>query len=176
MMFFGRALTRGRCRMSLREMVFVVSMAATLAACGSGSGPGPASTVDPSASEGVPSGSAPSARAASAACGDEITPHPGVVQKLPTGFPTVNGWAATQAVTQGKTIALRGAVMGGPDDIVRVRDAALEKITASGYTRAGSDQEPGFEADADFSGPHAGNINVKALCLDYLVVTYTFEQ
>jgi hypothetical protein len=88
----------------------------------------------------------------------------------------VNGWAATESLTQGRTLALRGAVRGGLEEIVVVRDAALRKIIASGYTKTGSDQEPGFEADADFNGPHPGNINVKALCRDYLVVTYTFEQ
>jgi hypothetical protein len=176
MMFFGSALTRGRCRMRLGGTVFGVFLAVTVAACGGSAGPRLRTTVGPSTSEAVPSGSAPSAGAASVACGDEVRPHPVAAQRLPTGFPTVTGWAATQAVTQGKTVALRGAVRGSPDDIVHVRDEALKKITASGYTKAGSDQEPGFEADADFSGPHPGNINVKPLCRDYLVVTYTFEQ
>jgi hypothetical protein len=163
--------------MNLRAAASVGFAALTLAGCGGGSGPGSPTTKVASTPTGVPTDSAHStAGAASAACGDEITPHPGVARKLPNGFPTVTGWAATQAVMQGKTVALRGAVRGSPDDIVRVRDAAIHKITAAGYTEAGSDQEPGFEADADFDGPHAGNINVKALCRDYLVVIYTFEQ
>jgi hypothetical protein len=170
--------------MILRVTLPAVIVAVILTGCGSDSAPRQAVTVGTSTSKSTSTSTsgavtdtgAASAGAASVACGDKITPHPAVAQRLPNGFPTIDGWTATAAVTQGKTLALRGAVRGGPDDIIDVRDAALKKLTASGYTRAGSDQEPGFEADADFSGPHPGNINVKALCRDNLVVTYTFEQ
>ena len=47
---------------------------------------------------------------------------------------------------------------------------------AAGYKKTGSDEEPGFEADGDFEGPAAGNLNVKTLCQGNLVVTYTFNQ
>jgi hypothetical protein len=57
-----------------------------------------------------------------------------------------------------------------------VRDAAFSKILAAGYVKTGSDQEIGFEADGDFTGPHDGNINVKTLCKNYLVLTYTFNS
>lgn len=109
-------------------------------------------------------------------CGEQTTLHADVQKKLPAGFPAPDGWVANQALTQGKTLVLRGAVPGDPPDIVSVRDAALKKLTSGGYTVTGSDQEPGSEADADFSGPHPGNINVKALCRNYLVVSLTFEQ
>jgi len=95
---------------------------------------------------------------------------------LPSGVPTVAGWRATETVRQGKTLVLRGALGGDPPDIVGVRDAAIGKLTAVGYVRTGGDEEPGFEAEADFTGLHSGSLNVRALCRDYLVVTYTFEQ
>jgi hypothetical protein len=166
----------GRNRMSIRMILRATIAALILTSCGSGSAPRPADTAGTATSGSVTDTDAPSAGPASAACGDEITPRPGVAQKIPSGVPIIDGWAATAAITQGKTLALRGAVKGGPDDIIDVRDAAIKKLTASGFGKAGSDGEPGFEADADFTGPHAGSINVKALCRDYLVVTYTFEQ
>jgi hypothetical protein len=175
--------------MNLR-MALCVCVALTLAACSSNSDPQGGrrtgslpSTGAASADTDLPSTGAasadtdlPSTGAASAACGDKITPDAAAARILPSGFPTVAGWSATEAVRQGKTLVLRGAVGGDPPDIVDVRDAAIAKLTAVGYVRTGGDQEPGFEADADFTGSYPGNINVRALCRDYLVVTYTFAQ
>jgi hypothetical protein len=79
-------------------------------------------------------------------------------------------------VTQGRTHAIHGSVRGELGEIVAVRDAAVTAIGAAGYVKTGSDQEPGFEADADFDGPHRGSIRVRALCSGYLDVIYTIEQ
>jgi hypothetical protein len=175
--------------MNIRMAACAAFVVLTLASCGSNSAPqgggttGSLSTSGGSADTDLPSTSAasadtdlPSTGAASAACGDKITSDAAAARMLPSSFPTVAGWSATEAVRQGKTLVLRGAVGGDPPDIVDVRDAVIAKLTAVGYARTGGDEEPGFEADADFTGSHPGNVNVRALCRDYLVVTYTFEQ
>ena len=164
--------------MNIRMAVCAAFVALTLASCGSNSAPQSGGRTGSLPSTGAASADTdlPSTGAASAACGKKITPDAAATRMLPSGFPTVAGWSATEAVRQGKTLVLRGAVGGDPPDIVDVRDAAIAKLTAVGYVRTGGDQEPGFEADADFTGSHPGNINVRALCRDYLVVTYTFEQ
>lgn len=164
--------------MNIRTAVYAAFAVLTLASCGSNSAAQGGGRTGSSPSTGAASADndLPSTGAASAACGDKITPDAAAARLLPSGFPTVAGWSATEAVRQGKTLVLRGAVGGDPPDIVNVRDAAIAKLTAGGYVRTGGDQEPGFEADADFTGSHPGNINIRALCRDYLVVTYTFEQ
>jgi hypothetical protein len=161
--------------LKLLVTVFAAFIAVSLAACGSSSAPRSTATGSTSSSSEADDTNTPT-RAASAACGDKTTPRAAVSAKLPAGFPTVAGWAATQAVSQGKTLVLRGAVKGDSDEIVEVRDAAVARLTAAGYRRTAGDEEPGFEADADFTGPHSGNINVRALCRDNLVVTYSFAQ
>jgi hypothetical protein len=79
-------------------------------------------------------------------------------------------------VDQGQTRAVRGVLRGEPADLVRVRDTAASQITGSGYTKTGSDEEPGFEAEAEFEGPSEVNLNVKPLCRGYLVLTYTVRH
>ncbi|MDP9102248.1 MAG: hypothetical protein M3N21_08915 [Actinomycetota bacterium] len=116
----------------------------------------------------------PGAAAATAPCAGKVTPNASVAAKLPQGFPVLAGWTGTEAVTQGKTTAVRGVVAGAPGAIVTDRDTVFTQIKAAGYQVTGSDQEPGFEADGDFTGPHPGNINVKLLCQGHLLVTYTF--
>jgi hypothetical protein len=163
--------------MKLRVTFCGAVMVLGLTACGSDSAPPAAgSTSATSIAEADTDTDMPSAGAASAACGDKTIPRPAAAGKLPAGFPIVPGWAGTETVTQGKTLVVRGVVRGDPDEIVEVRDAAVQKLTPRGYSRTGGDHEPAFEADVDFTGPHSGNINVRALCQGYLVVTYTFEQ
>jgi hypothetical protein len=172
--------------MKFRTLVPTAVLALALAACGSASsssssagsstvsGISASSSASPTTSESDTD--APADGASSAACGEKTSPHPKLALQLPTGFPTVTGWTSTQAVTQGRTHAIRGSLRGDAGDIVAVRDAAVARIVAAGYIKTGSDQEPGSEADADFRGPHEGNINVRVLCRDYLVLTYTIEQ
>ena len=151
-------------------------VALSLTACGRSTSPRAAATGSTSQSEPVADTDMPTTGPASVGCSDKTTPDPAAAQKVPRGFPTVAGWVATEAVTQGKTLLVRGSVKGDPDEIGHVRDAAVAKLTAAGYKRSGGDEEPGFEADADFTGPHDGNINVRALCRDYLLVSYTIEH
>jgi hypothetical protein len=164
--------------MNIRMAVCAALVVLTLASCGSSnSAPQGGGTTGSLSTSGASADTdLPSTGAASAACGDKITPDAAAARMLPSGFPTVAGWSATEAIRQGKTLVLRGAVGGDSPGIVDVRDAAIAKLTAVGYVRAGGDEEPGFEADADFTGSHPGNVNVRALCRDYLVVTYAFEQ
>lgn len=135
-----------------------------------------ADTAGPSASASPKYPDQPSAATAAAGCGARTTPNAAAAGKLPKGFPVVPGWTPTTSVTQGSTVAVRGVVHGLPSAIVLVRDGAFAKVLRAGYRKTGSDQEPGFEADGDFEGPHMGNINVKTLCKGYLVVTYTFAS
>jgi hypothetical protein len=65
---------------------------------------------------------------------------------------------------------------GGVTDLVTVRDNAADELVTEGYTQAGSDEEAGFEAEAEFTGPQEVTIKVKPLCRDYLVLTYTVRQ
>jgi hypothetical protein len=162
--------------LNLRVTLSAAFLAMGLAACHSSSAPPAAGPTAPSTPNSTTDSDMPSTGAASMACGDKTSANPAVAQKVPPGFPTVAGWVGTDALTQGRTVVLRGAVKGDPDEIVQARDAAVGKLTAAGYARTGGDEEPGFEADADFTGPHSGNINVRALCRDYLVVTYTLAE
>ena len=128
------------------RMALCVGAVLTLASCGSNSAPqGGGTTRSLSTSGASADTDLPSTGAASAACGDKITPDAAAARMLPSGFPTIAGWSATGAVRQGKTLVLRGAVGGDPPDIVDVRDAAIAKLAAVGYVRTGGDQEPGFE-------------------------------
>ena len=140
-----------------------------------------AATVPASAAAATPTaspkyGDEPSAATATEACGAKTVVHSAAASSLPKGFPVVTGWRASSSVTQGKTVAVAGFVSGAPAAITVVRDEAFAKIITAGYKKTGSDEEPGFEADGDFAGPVAGNINVKTLCQSNLVVTYTFNK
>lgn len=168
--------------MKLPVMVATAVLALSLPACasttnnGGGARSGSATAASASASALETDTDGPSAGAASAPCGAAAMPDPKAARQLPAGFPTVTGWRATEVVTQGRTHAIHGSVPAELGEIVAMRDAAVAAIGAAGYVKTGSDQEPGFEADADFDGPHRGNLRVRALCSGYLDVIYTIEQ
>ena len=159
-----------------------VGLSLLMAACSNSSTPAAApsaaastaaaTTAAPTATPKYPD--QPNAAAATAPCDGKITSDPAVAAKLPKGFPVLTGWTGTSSVTQGKTTAIHGVVKATPAQISTLRDTVFTQIKNAGYKVTGSDQEPGFEADGDFSGPNPGNINVKLLCQDYLLVTYTF--
>jgi hypothetical protein len=107
---------------------------------------------------------------------DALTADPDAAAALPAGFPTVSGFTAISKVTQGSTVAIKGAITGGPDDLPTVRDTGIKLLEAAGYKEGDHDQEAGAEADGDFTGPHNGNINVRNLCKGHLVVTYTLNN
>jgi hypothetical protein len=150
-----------------------VVLVLTLAGCGGADRqPVPATARASTANSPAETGATSSA----AACEGRTAPHPERARQLPPGFPTVAGWTATEVASQGQTRAVRGVLRGEATDLVRVRDTAARQITSAGYTKTGSDEEPGFEAEAEFEGPREVNINVKPLCRGYLVLTYTVRR
>jgi hypothetical protein len=155
-----------------------VLLALTLVSCGGTSDPEstPTSGSTSTASSPAETDTDTDTTSSAAACGEQTTPHPELARQLPAGFPTVAGWSATGVVTQGHTRAVQGVLRGEAADLVRVRDTAASQIVAAGYTRTGSDEEPGFEAEAEFEGPHEVSIKIKPLCRGYLALTYTVRQ
>lgn len=157
----------------------IVMVAALLTGCGSNAGSGsapPSQAASVSASTGAADSDRTSATASSAACTKKPSPRPGAAGQLPAGFPTIAGWVPTDVVSQGQTKAVSGVVPGDVKDLVTVRNAALSRISTAGYRATHSDQEPGFEAEADFTGAHEGNVKVRAWCPGYLLLTYTIHQ
>ncbi|HEX8092691.1 hypothetical protein [Jatrophihabitans sp.] len=160
--------------MRLSALGTAAIVALTLVGCGGTAEPEPATGSSSTASSPVETDA--DATASAAACGNRTAPHPELARQLPAGFPTVAGWTATEVVNQGQTRVVNGILPGEAADLVRVRDSAASQITATGYTKSGSDEEPGFEAEAEFEGPHEVNIKVKPLCRGYLVLSYTVRQ
>lgn len=148
------------------------SPAASGLASTSGS-PAPGSSGLASSASGEASGTA---AAAQAACGQQPAPHPELASQLPANFPTVTGWQPTKVTTQGQTREVSGVLRGEVGDLVTVRDTAADELVSSGYHQTGSDEEVGYEAEAEFEGPQEVSIKVKPLCRDYLVLSYTVRQ
>ncbi len=67
-------------------------------------------------------------------------------------------------------------VEGGRDDIVAVRDRVLGDLKTAGYETVGTDQEPGYEAEAEIKGQYEGTLKVSPLCEGLLEVRYKIEQ
>lgn len=167
-----RLLNRG-VRMLRSAMVAVSALA--LAGCGS-STDSPAGL--PAPASGTASGTTESAAtesgSAEAVCTPQQTaPHPELVRQLPADFPTVTGWQPVQVTDQGRTREVSGVLRGEVGDLVTVRDNAADELTSAGYHQGGTDEEVGFEAEAEFEGPQQVGIKVRPLCRDYLVLSYT---
>ncbi len=114
------------------------------------------------------------AGAATEACGDEDAPS--TTATLPFDLPLPEGGAVLRSDKQGATTVAFASVPGGRDDIVEQRDAVLEQLKTKGYTVAGTDQEPGYEAEAQLEGTHTGTLRVKPLCKGQLEVRYKIED
>jgi hypothetical protein len=162
--------------MGMSAAVSAVILALTLVGCGSASDPESTPSSGASATASSPAETDADSTTSAAACGEQTTPHPELARQLPAGFPTVAGWSATEVVNQGRTRAVQGVLPGEAADLVRVRDTAASQITVTGYSKTGSDEEPGFEAEAEFEGPHEVSIKVKPLCRGDLALTYTVRQ
>ncbi len=145
------------------------SAASSMAQSASGSASG-------SATKEAPAEASEAAAAAESECGQKTTPRPELLRQLPAGFPTVTGWQPTEVVNQGQTRAVSGALRGEVADMVTVRDNAADEIVTAGYDQTGSDEEVGYEAEAEFEGPQEVSIKVRPLCRDHLVLTYTVRQ
>lgn len=95
---------------------------------------------------------------------------------LPADYPALDGQQLYDSSTQGKTKVVFGHVKGGPADLSKVRDQLVAKMKSAGYTIEGTDQEQNAEAEAEFTGPHEGTVNVRPLCKGNLVVRYKFNS
>lgn len=147
------------------------SAASSIAQTASGSG-----NATGSGTKEAPAEASEAAAAAESECGQKTTGRPELLRQLPAGFPTVTGWQPTEVVNQGQTRAVSGALRGEVADLVTVRDNAADEIVTEGYTQTGSDEEVGYEAEAEFEGPQEVSIKVRPLCRDHLVLTYTVRQ
>ncbi|MCW2607907.1 MAG: hypothetical protein JWO60_2600 [Frankiales bacterium] len=105
---------------------------------------------------------------------DEV--EQGTPADLPLALPAPEGGTLTKVAEQGSTQIAFVKVPGDRDDLVRVRDAVLEDLTGSGYEVVGKDQEPGYEAEAEVSGPHDGTVKVTPLCEGQLQVRYAVSE
>ena len=82
---------------------------------------------------------------------------------LPADVPSPGG-TVYQYDSQGKTQFWFAAIDGTPDQLVSLRDSYNSTLTGKGYTIKGHDQEPGAEAETEFSGPHDGTTQFIPLC------------
>lgn len=110
------------------------------------------------------------------ACGDLDQPAPGAPTVLPLALPKTAGATVLSVTSQGKTTIAFAKIAGGRDDIVSVRDQVLTDLQGAGYTVKGTDQEPGYEAEAELEGTHHGTLKVAPLCTGLLEIRYKIEQ
>ena len=111
-------------------------------------------------------------KTAGKACTGLDTPAAGAPTTLPLGLPLTQGETVLSVTTQGKTTIAFAMLPGTRDDVVRVRDQVLSDLKAKGYTVSGTDQEPGFEAEAELGGAHDATLKVAPLCQDVLSIRY----
>ncbi len=106
-------------------------------------------------------------------CGTLDTPESGA--SLPVGLTLPAEQKLLRVQTQGKTTVAFTSTAGGRDDIVEVRDRVLDLLKTRGFTVKGTDQEPGYEAEAELTGIVDGTIRVKPLCTGRLEIRYKIE-
>lgn len=109
------------------------------------------------------------------ACEGRDQPVAGAPAALPLSLPLSSGGRVLDVATQGRTVVAFASVPGGRGDIVRVRDGVLSDLRGAGYTVAGTDQEPGYEAEAELAGVHEGTLKVSPLCAGLLQVRYKID-
>ncbi len=107
------------------------------------------------------------------ACGTLDTPQSSA--SVPTGLTLPDGVKLLNIQTQGKTTLVLTSTEGQRQDVVDVRDRVAEQLAAQGWTKKGTDQEPGYEAEAQFEGKVDGSLRVRPLCQDRLEVRLTIR-
>jgi hypothetical protein len=115
-------------------------------------------------------------KTAEKSCAGLDTPEAGAPKELPLGLPLSDGETVLSVTTQGKTTIAFAKMPGTRDDVVKVRDQVLTDLKAKGYTVPGTDQEPGYEAEAELGGTHEGTLKVAPLCQDVLSIRYKINQ
>ena len=103
---------------------------------------------------------------------DVVTPG----ASLPDGFTLPADEKLLRVEKQGKTSVVFASVDGERKDLVAIRDRVVESLTAAGYKKTHTDQEPTYEADAAVSKDGTDDsINVRPLCSGKVVVRYTLH-
>ncbi|MCU1587235.1 MAG: hypothetical protein JWN31_728 [Frankiales bacterium] len=115
-------------------------------------------------------------KTAEKSCAGLDQPVAGAPTELPLAIPLTSGETVLSVTTQGKTTIAFAKISGTRNDVVKVRDQILTDLRAKGYTVPGTDQEPGFEAEAELAGTHDGTLKVAPLCQDVLSVRYKINQ
>jgi len=110
------------------------------------------------------------------ACGGRDVPAAGAPAELPLGLPGTEGETVLSTAEQGRTLVAFAKIAGGRDDIVSTRDRILTDLGTAGYTVVGTDQEPGYEAEAELGGTHEGTLKVSPLCEALLEVRYKIDR
>lgn len=105
------------------------------------------------------------------ACGN--LDAPAAAGLAPTAFTLPEGQKALSVQTQGKTTLFVASTAGTRDDVVEVRDAVVADLKGQGFELAGTDQEPGYEAEAQLEGRADASVKVRPLCEGRLEVRYT---
>jgi hypothetical protein len=75
--------------------------------------------------------------------------------------------------TQGKTTLVIASVPGTRAEVVKIRDAVVNELATQGFTKKGSDQEPGYEAEAQLTGKADASLRVRPLCSGRIELRYT---
>jgi hypothetical protein len=109
------------------------------------------------------------------ACAGQDRPTADAPAQLPAGLPLTRGGTVLRVASQGRTVVAFASLPGGRGDIVAVRDTVLADLRSAGYTVAGTDQEPGYEAEAELAGTHEGTLKVAPLCAGLLEVRYKID-
>jgi hypothetical protein len=112
---------------------------------------------------------------ASRPCGDLLSPSASTTLPAGLAFAVPSGRTLLDVSSQGKTVIVTVLVKGDRDDLVDLRDEAVEDLKRQGYTARGTDQEPTYEAEGEFSGKAEGTINVQPLCEGYDKIRYKFN-
>jgi len=110
------------------------------------------------------------------ACAGRDQPAAGAPAELPLGLPATAGETVLSTAEQGRTLVAFASLPGGRDDIVAVRDRVLTDLGTAGYEVVGTDQEPGYEAEAELAGTHEGTLKVSPLCEGLLEVRYKIDR
>lgn len=107
------------------------------------------------------SGEAKAKKAASSPCPSTISQTAST--PLPANVPSPGG-TVYDYNSQGKTRFWFAAIDGTQSQLASLRDAYNSTLTGKGYTINHTDQEPGAEAESEFSGPHEGTTQFIPLC------------
>lgn len=108
------------------------------------------------------------------ACTADVAPTADPAAQPPIDLPTPSGVTFFDVETQGATKAYFGKVSG--DTVTETRDAIATQLQHAGYTIKGTDQEDDAEAEAEFSGPHDGRLQVIHLCEGTLRLRFILES